>query len=58
MSARGYTGRFAIPGWRPAPLDHVLGNARLGDLKPELEQFTVDARRAPQRIFDAHLPER
>ena len=27
------------------------------DLKPELEQFAVDARRAPKRIFDAHPPD-
>jgi hypothetical protein len=39
------------------PFDHVLGNARLCDLKPELEQFAVDARRAPKRIFDAHPPD-
>src|SRR5450631_3783710 len=39
---------------RPPPFDHVLGDARLRDLKPELEQFAVDARRAPKRIFDAH----
>jgi hypothetical protein len=31
---------------RPSPLDHVLGDARLRDLKPELEQFAVDAWRA------------
>jgi hypothetical protein len=36
---------------------HVLGDARLRDLKPELEQFAVDAWRAPKRIFDAHLPD-
>jgi hypothetical protein len=36
------------------PFDHVLGDARLRDLKPKLEQFTVDARHAPKRIFDAH----
>src|ERR1035438_6338350 len=35
---------------RPPSLDHVLGDARLRDLKPELEQFAVDARRAPKRI--------
>src|SRR5882724_6511630 len=40
--------------WRPASLDHVFGNTRLRDSKPELEQFAVDAWRAPQRIFDAH----
>src|ERR1700677_2600078 len=42
---------------RPPPFDHVLGDARLRDLKPELEQFAVDARRAPQRIFDVHAPD-
>src|SRR6267143_2303402 len=30
---------------RPPPFDHVLGDARLRDLKPELEQLTVNARR-------------
>src|SRR5271167_3781917 len=42
---------------RPPPFDHVLGDARLRDLKSELEQFAVDARRAPKRIFDAHPPD-
>src|SRR6202171_1070490 len=41
---------------RPPPFDHVLGDARLGDLKPELEQFAVNAWRTPKRIFDAHPP--
>src|SRR6202040_729397 len=36
---------------------HVLGDAGLRDLKPELEQFAVDAWRAPKRIFDAHPPD-
>jgi hypothetical protein len=39
--------------WRPPPFDHVLGDARLRHLKPELEQFAVNAWRAPKRIFDA-----
>src|SRR6195256_6494675 len=39
---------------RPSPFDQVLGDARLRDLKPELEQFAVNAWRAPKRIFDAH----
>jgi len=43
--------------WRSTPLDHVLGDARLRDIKPELEQFAVDARRSPKRIFDAHPPD-
>src|SRR4030081_2007398 len=42
---------------RPPPFDHVLGNARLRDLKPELEQFVVNAWRAPKRVFDAHPPD-
>ncbi len=31
-----------------------LGDARLRDFKPELEQFAVDAWCAPKRIFNAH----
>src|SRR5262245_10646993 len=27
--------------WRSMPLDHVFGDARLRDLKPEFEQFAV-----------------
>src|SRR3984885_12289015 len=42
---------------RPPSFDHVLGDARLRDFKPELEQFAVNAWRAPQRIFDAHPPD-
>ena len=39
--------------WRAA-LDNVLGNGGQGDLKPELEQFTIDAWRTPQRVLNAH----
>jgi hypothetical protein len=46
-------GSPSLAGRRPS-FDHVLGDARLRDLKPELEQFAVDAWRAPKRIFDAH----
>src|SRR3984957_6140319 len=46
----------SLAGWWP-PLDHVLGDARLRDFKPELEQFAVDAWPAPKRIFDAHPPD-
>jgi len=42
---------------RPPPFDHVLGDARLRDLKHELEQFAVNAWRAPKRVFDAHPPD-
>src|ERR1700730_4708203 len=43
-------------GW-PSPFDHVLGNARLRDLKPKLEQFAMNTRCSPKRIFDAHPPD-
>jgi hypothetical protein len=34
---------------RPGPtLGHVLGDGRLCDLDPELEQFAMNTRRAPQ----------
>jgi hypothetical protein len=46
----------SLAGWRP-PFDHVLGDARLRDLKPELEQFAVNAWRAPKRILHAHPPD-
>jgi hypothetical protein len=39
---------------RPASLHHVFGDTRLRDLKPELEQFAVDARRAPKWVLDAY----
>src|SRR2546430_2368118 len=40
--------------WRPAAPDHVFGDRRLGDLEPEFEQFTMDARGAPQWVLLAH----
>src|SRR5450755_417471 len=46
----------SLAGRRPS-FAHVLGDARLRDLKPELEQFAVDTWRAPKRIFDAHPPD-
>src|SRR3981189_3178335 len=49
-------GSPSLAGWPPS-FDHVLGDARLRDLKPELEQFAVDAWRAPKRVFDAHPPD-
>ena len=33
--------------WRSMPLDHVLRNAGLRDLIPELVQLAVDTRRSP-----------
>src|SRR6266576_5606585 len=32
----------------------LLGDRRLGDLEPELQQFTMDARGAPQGVLLAH----
>jgi hypothetical protein len=43
--------------WRPASLDQVLGDARLCDFKPELEQLAVDARRPLKRVLDTHPPD-
>ena len=40
----------------PSPaLRHVLGDRRLSGLNAKLEQFAVNARRASQRIGQAHL---
>jgi hypothetical protein len=44
-------------GGQSASLDHILRDAGLSDLKAELEQLAMDARRPPQRIFRAHLPD-
>ena len=33
----------------------MIGHRRLCDLKAKLKQFTMDARRSPQRFVDAHL---
>src|SRR5271168_1381138 len=46
----------SLAGRRPS-FDHVLGDARLRDLQPELEQFAVDAWRTPKRILHAHPPD-
>jgi hypothetical protein len=43
-------------GRRSTSVDRVLRDAGLSDLKAELEQLAVDARRTPQRIFRAHPP--
>src|SRR5665811_2169585 len=40
--------------WRPASLDHVLGDAGLHYLKPEFKQLTVNPRCAPKWVLDAH----
>src|SRR5262249_35045919 len=43
--------------WGPTSFDHVLGNARLRYLKPELKQLTMNARRSPKWVLDAHPPD-
>src|SRR5712675_2272482 len=40
------------PAWSPG---HILGHTRLPDFDPELEQLSMDPRRSPQRISNAHL---
>ena len=40
---------------RPAMADHIFGDRRLGDLKPKLEQFTVDAGRTSEPVLPAHV---
>src|SRR5258708_548699 len=40
--------------WRASAPDHVLGDRRFRDLEPKFEQFTMDARRAPQWVLLAH----
>ena len=38
-------------------LGHIFGDARLRDIKSELEQFAVDTRHTPKRALHAHLPD-
>src|SRR3984893_12010242 len=49
-------GSPSLAGWPPS-FDHVLGDARLRDLKPELEQFAVNAWRTPKLVLRADLPD-
>src|SRR6202040_3619635 len=45
-----------LAGW-PSSLDHVLGDARLRDLKSQFEQLAVNAWRAPKWVLDTHPPD-
>jgi hypothetical protein len=47
--APGLRGRFAAP-------DHVFGDGCLREFDSDLQQFSVNARGAPERIGEAHLP--
>src|SRR4030081_3135373 len=49
---------FPTLGRRPSTPGHILGYARLTDIDTELEKLSMDPRRSPQRIGDAHLPNR
>jgi hypothetical protein len=40
--------------WWSSSLHHILGHARLADVDAELKQLSVDPRRSPQRVGDAH----
>src|SRR6202035_873910 len=43
---------------RVSSLDHVCGHARLSDIDAELEEFSMDSRRSPQWIGNAHLADK
>ena len=46
---------FPTLGRRPSTLGHILGYARLTDIDTELEELSMDPRRSPQWVYDAHL---
>jgi hypothetical protein len=43
-------------GRRSSPARHILGGAGLPNVDAELEQFAMNARRTPQWVGNAHLP--
>src|ERR1700682_2984258 len=45
-------------GWRVSSLGRVLGHAGLSDSNAELEEFSMDPRRSPQRIGNTHLADK
>ena len=53
----GVVAQKGLPALRrpPAATYHVLGNRRLGDVEPGLEQLPVNTGRAPKRVRPAHL---
>ena len=55
--AGGAIEQKAAPGRRrcTSSSHHVLGHRSLADLDAELEQFTMDPRRAAERVGAAHL---
>jgi hypothetical protein len=55
--AHGYAGRRPTLTGRVSFPGHVLGDGRLSYRKPELEQLTMNARRAPKQVVNAHSPD-
>ena len=45
-----------LRGWTPSS-NHILGHRRLGEFEAELEQLTMDPRRTPKNILNAHAPD-
>src|SRR5882672_5138736 len=45
-------------GWRVSSFGHVLGHTGLSDIDAELDEFSMDPRRSPQRIGNAHLADK
>src|ERR1700730_10910614 len=43
---------------RVSSLDHLFGDAGLSDIDAELEEFSMDSRRSPQRVGNAHLADK
>src|ERR1700687_261561 len=39
-------------------LDHILGHTRLPDFDTDLDQLSMDPRRSPQRVGNAHLADK
>src|SRR5712675_754274 len=48
-------GRLPSLRGRAPPPRHILGDAGLADLDAELEKLSMDSRRSPQPVGDAHL---
>jgi hypothetical protein len=45
-------------GMAVSSLGHVFGDAGLSDIDAEFEEFSMDPRRSPQRIGNAHLADK
>src|SRR5262249_8805621 len=44
-------------GWWLGMTDHVLRDGSLGDLNAQFQEFAMNSRRTPERIFPAHGPD-